>query len=492
MQNTDSTFPTGEVLGSRLASNRTKYSSSEGAGSGDLRRPVFLVAFLLAAILFTFTSIPIPFKILAPFLLVPLVPAFRRGAETWLVAAAVFTGIQCLVGSAYVWWTEDGTLLTSCYPALREFVIGIIVITALNGRSFRVIMLFMTIWVALQGLALGVQMSGGDPASLLPFPIFSVRESAIVQSLAAHGRFGGFTFEAGVLGGIASLFLQMIVVCGYLMFRDRPRVSFKLLGLMVIAILLMGILALTLTKSGLFTVTVASVVLLGVATFTGDLRTTVVALVSIGIATLIVLAAIDNSPTASNYVNGEVERFDSFLSTGDTSGILDSGLAGRVECAKLAFLGVPDFPFGLGFGGMKTYVDKNLNESMLSPELREYFGAGDFGLKGYFFDILAMSGALGVLLMLWMILVSAKPYLFASRRRSLAAPASIAAGLVALSLSAELMPFVGLCAFIYSAGMALKREKWAMASVKSRPVRRAQDRAGQIPASMHAARAIFS
>jgi hypothetical protein len=463
-------FPTREVRGPGLASNRDKNSRLEGAGSGDVGWPVFLLAFVVAALLLTFTAIPIQFKILAPFLLVPLVPDFRRGAETWLIAAAVFTGIQCLVGSVYVFWTGDGTFVTSCYPALREFVIGLTVVAALNGRSFKAVMLFMAIWVALQGCALGFEMAGGKSASLVPFPIFNARDAAFHQNFAALGRYGGFTFEAGILGGIASLFLELVVLSGYLIFRDRPRASLKLLSLMVIAIPLMGILALTLTKSGMFTITVASVVFLGVSALTGDLRSVVVAFVSLGIAILIVMAAIENNPTASKYVDNEVARVDSFLAAGDTSGIGDSGLATRVECAKLAFLGMADFPFGLGYDGLKTYLGEHLNDIILTPEMNENFAIDAFGLKGYFFNILAMSGALGVLSMLWMILMSAKPYLFASRRRSLAAPASVAAGLVALSLSAELMPFVGLCAFTYSAGMALKRESWAMASDGSRPL----------------------
>lgn len=472
MNNLDFRLSSGNGTKPRLASNKINNYAWQTTCSIELGRPVFLLAFVVAVILLTFTSIPLQFRFLAPFLLVPLVTDLRRGAESWLVAAAVFTGIQCLIGSCYVCWTGDGTLTTTCYPALREFVIGIIVITALNGRSFKAVMLFITIWIALQGCALGLEMAGADPTSLVPFPIFNAKDAGIHQSFLSQGRYGGFTYEAGILGGMASIFLLLVVPPGYLILRNRPRLSFKLLTLILIAISLMGILALTLTKSGIFTISVALVVFLGVSALTGDLRSVVAAFVCMGIAMLVVMAAMDNNPTASNYSDQEVERLDSFLATGDISGIRDSGLATRVQCARLAFLGVPDFPFGLGLDGLKTYLGKHFNNVLMTPEMKESFANDNFGLKGYFFNILAMSGVLGVLLMLWMVLVSVKPYVFASRRRSLAIPASIAAGLVALSLSAELMPFVGLCAFVYSAGMALKRQRLAMASEKSLPVGR--------------------
>jgi len=440
----------------RLNKNRYSRAASTRLTWNALFVPL---AFVLALLLLTFTAIPLPLRVLAPFLLVLVIPGFRRGARTWLIAVSTFTAVQCLVGAGYVWYTGDGTLLTACYPALREYVIGLIVIAALNGRSFNIVMLFVAIWVVLQGIAIISEMAGFKFSSLVPFPIVAAEYAGSVEEHFGGGRYGGFTFEAGVLGGIASIFLQLIILSGYMIFRNRPRLSPRILQLSLIALCLAGVLTLALTKSGTFTLILASITLFGVAAFSGDLRSAVVALAGMGVAALIVFIAVASIPAASNYVEQETERVTAYIKAGDTTDIADSGLATRLECARLAFVGVGDYPFGLGYDGLKKYLGKHLDNEKMTPEMKHDFALDAFGLKGYLFNILATSGVLGVLLMLWMIFASSAPFLKLGQRRSLAVSASIAAGLIALSMSAELMPFVGLCGLIYSAGMALKRER---------------------------------
>ena len=174
------------------------------------------------------------------------------------------------------------------------------------------------------------------------------------------------------------------------------------------------------------------------------------------VGAVIGFVALHNS-AISDYANEEVKWISTLMDSRETSEIVESGLATRIESAKLAILGVWNYPFGLGCDGRKTYYSRHWYEVYTTPEMEEWADQGVYGGKSYFFNALGDGGILATLCLLRLIYISAGAFRFPGHRGSIGVPAAITAGLVTLSLSTELMPFVGICGLVYSAGVSLQR-----------------------------------
>jgi len=414
-------------------------------------------ALATAIVLLTLTEVPIPLALLMPFLLIFAIPKFAYSIEKWVFASIALTVYDCIVGSIFVAATGTGVYKYAVYYSLRALAISVVVLLALRRASLQRITFVIGLWAALQLCGLIIQTKGYEPATLFPFDIYSVNLNQAILDRPVNGRFRGFTAESGVVGGMASIFLVLVVLTGYLRTRIRSIKRIETMLLAVTVMLLLSILGMTLTKSGVFLLAATFLALGAHAAFRQDWRTVFSAIRLSLVVGLGLFLLIYYSPTAQDYIEQEkVILMTSFENRG-IEGVKDTGFGTRIAGIQLALLGVIDYPFGLGHEGLATFITKNVDRVETSIEMDE-FSTSAWGPKCFGLDMLVWDGIPGFLLLIWMLALTVKPFGCAARHGFSSLSVALFIGLLSLSMAVEMLPFTGILSLVLCAGLALQRE----------------------------------
>jgi hypothetical protein len=456
-------FPRGAKRNSEPPSPAARSSAEEPPPphvASDLWLLGETAAFLLALFLFVFTEVPLQLRYLLPLTLVILVRHFRQGVEKWLSVLTIMTAYQCLVGIAFVLLTGTGEPGNAVYSPLREYAIAVLILIALKRAPFKVILLFIGAWACAEMLALQCEARGINPQALVPFPLY--KNPLMIDDV--RERFRGFTAESGVLGGMSAIFLLTLIltfICVLhqpaLRYSRGTRRGIRLTLAMMTAVLLTSMLVMTLTKSGAFILSTAFLTLLIFAFFARDWRSVITVVSALLVCAFCAGAFVSSNVSGQRYIEDQIDTITSYARTGDISEIRDTGFATRVQGVRLAVLGVAEYPLGVGYEGIVTYFGQHLTNVEESEEMLTS-GTDLMGPKCFIFDILVASGVPGLVLLLYFVFLTVKPFGFAGKFGFGAMRAALYAGVVGLGLAVELLPMMGTCALIYCAGLALERE----------------------------------
>jgi hypothetical protein len=431
--------------------------------SENLRGPVNgasskfdLVTWLAGAVLalfFIFPQIPLQIRYFLPItvgLLFLRLDVIRQ--KIFWILAAYFAYVTA-IGLMVVFFTGDGSVPDALFGIKSAALCTIILVFSCRARPSDYGLLAA---IAVAGGALGMVLDSrfGPIYSKLPFPIFSARDQLIRGSMELTSeRFGGFTFEAGVAGGLAAIFMLLAAAVLYLAFCDR-RIK---LPPFIVAILVAGIvcglitIGLSKTKTSLM-ILLAAAIALSLAILVGGPRagpwwakTAVVAAMCTVLASLpVAYKAVENTGMGE-YIRKEMDNFYLLATRGfDRSEGL--GLNTRIECAKKAIYALPFRPTGAGYTSGEFYVKPILDKIDATPEMEFFHNQGVY--DGYKSAILNMMGVGGVvaLAFLWFLMSGVYRGLVRSNLVGGApAGAILVAGVLALGAAAELLPFLEIC-----------------------------------------------
>ncbi len=303
-----------------------------------------------------------------------------------------------LYGAAVSWffpcWRPDGwTILERPLFTILCVLMVSVVLSKAAGWRYHVIA-FGILFICLIG-AIG-DCLGYDMTSLLPFtmPDDPYFDQVTNYSFGAS-RVRGFFPESGVLGAVSLGIATSIALGAWVLIsqrRHRGATATLLAALAIGGIML----ALTLTKSGLFMIMGGMVVFFIVLAVSRNRACRTTAVVG-SISAVLVLAALLSAPgDLGSYFRAEVgTALNLQAQTGQTGG---SGLATRIECWKLAVYAVGYYPLGVGGWG----VDNVLNRTTAvvpTPEMRLFFDQDMYGLKSALANLVAQTGVVGISLL---------------------------------------------------------------------------------------------
>jgi hypothetical protein len=307
-----------------------------------------------------------------------------------------------LYGAAVSWtfpcWHPDlWTILERpLFTVLCVLMVSVVFSQAGDWR-YRVLA-FGILFISLVG-AIGDSL-GYDMTSLLPFtmPDDAYFEQVTMDKFGAS-RVRGFFPESGVLGAV-SLGVATCIALGAwvtISHRRRPAAVATMLAASLIGVIM---LALTLTKSGLFMIAAG---LAGFLTLLAIGRNhacrTIAVIGSISLA--VILAGLLFIPgNLGAYFRTEASTaLNLQAQTGQSGG---SGMATRIECWKLALYSVEYYPLGVGGWGVDNVMNRT-TAVVPTPEMRFFFDRDMFGLKSALANMVAQTGLVGIsLLGLWL------------------------------------------------------------------------------------------
>jgi hypothetical protein len=231
--------------------------------------------------------------------------------------------------------------------------------------------------------------------SLLPFtmPDDAYFEQVTMDKFGA-ARIRGFFPESGVLGAV-SLGIATSSALGAWVLMSRRRDAGAVMTLLVSLVIGVIMLALTLTKSGLFMVGGGMAGFLYFLAVGRNHACRTIALVGALLMAMVVAGLICAPGDLGVYFRTELGNA---LTLQEQTGQAGAGLATRVECWKLALYSAAYYPGGVGGWGVDTVLNRT-TAIVPTTEMRYFFDQDMFGLKSALANLIAQTGFVGLSLL---------------------------------------------------------------------------------------------
>lgn len=373
---------------------------------GWLRIP--LLAF--AAVLLCFPEMPLRFRYLAPVALVAFFAVGKKLKQPVLFWLTIFTA-HTLVAGVIVWWFNPGEDLWESFTAVRPYALAILAFGALRGLTLRWLVIFAAALLASHCLGVAYDVFVGPPWQRLPFPIFSETDLELIgKRLFLEARYGGFMFEAGAVGGLASLLAFSVFSVVYCLWnRGALTKDWALAGGAIVALSsALAIFLLARTKSALFIAAfyVTGFLVAGLFSQAGHaIRrqiATVLAVILLGVLAFSTYALARDTDFAA-YIDDEIDNFKRLMTVGFGAGE-GRGLASRMNYYDLAGRGLIYHPLGVGKTSGESFVKPVEDKIQQSSEMRFFFEQGIFrGYKAYLPNIAMQAGVVGLICFAFML-----------------------------------------------------------------------------------------
>lgn len=417
-----------------------------------------LLAGFLLLVFFIFPQIPIQIRFFVPIVALLCCMQFdllREKIVWWLVGFTIYISI---VGVLVFQFTGEGSLNDALFgvKALSLSFVSLIFARRANLHYFVILMS-----VILVGCATGLVLNSKFTSiyTQIPFPIFSERDLLIRgASELTSERFGGFTYEAGVAGGMSAFFLLFLVAIAIL-FLSNPKLRAETLGVApigVAAVLAFGLtIYLSKTKSSLFIFLGALLVYSVYALFAGKkagaawIKGSVIISFAIGLFSLPVAANALKNTSMGEYINKEMDNIYLLVNRGfdRTEGL---GLNTRIECAKKAIYALPYRPTGGGHSGGLYYVGPILEKINSTPEMDFFHNQGVYdGYKGALFNIIGQGGVVSLFFLGYIWIGIYRQLTRTGLDGAGGAAVILIAGLLLLGLTVELLPYLEMTILAY-------------------------------------------
>lgn len=422
-----------------------------------------IAAGCLLGLFFVFPQLPLKTRYIIP--LVGLLLFFRRDVirNEMVRIVVIYTAYIITAGVAVVALFGDGSIMDALYP-LRT--LGLVVLTAVFVRSatVRLILFFSTAYIGISFVGVLLDYLRGPAWMLLPFPIFP---EGLLDMMAARQfnseRFGGFTFESGVVGGMVAYFMLLNLA---LMFTGalNPRLGIRWIWQLVGAVGLMlglAVILLAKTKSGLVVLGAGGLALAIAAILcergaTAFLRTVLVFTIAITAILVPATYTILSETSSGAYLQQERDDLVKNIS-GGYRGTELSGLVTRVQSARLAIDGLWHVPTGVGVTNGYIYAKKALEEVETNPEMNYYHSLGKYlGFKGYIFNMMGYGGLVAMGLWVWMLYLMYAGWKATALQGGVPVGWALVAGTIALGVAVELLPYIELLVFAALASQSLR------------------------------------
>lgn len=318
----------------------------------------------------------------------------------------IFTVYAIAVGAFVTYANNDGSLALVLAP-LRSVIIAMLAVVAWRRRSPRFFLLFISGWILIQLCGLIYEHTYGSLWLRLPFPIVANRDlSVLYESLDAReamGRYGAFTYESSVVGGMAGLFAVVALLAlatpqgaqsRHSMLFNKALAWFSVLGAIAINVLAK-------TKSGGFVIGSFVVIYVMGEFLSGSAWRFQKAAKVVGLAVAVACAGFVvyytmRSEELNTYIQEETERVIKLGTDFELEDSEGGGLATRFAYLQLSVFGLPYHPLGVGSSGGYTYVKPVLEWFEIPHEISTVFAADQYMMTSPFCSMLMYAGVLGV------------------------------------------------------------------------------------------------
>jgi hypothetical protein len=433
----------------------------------------------LICLLLVFPQLPLQFRYLGAITLVLCLLQQGIWHAPGVKLLTTYTVYICLVGVAVVMFANDGSIGNALYP-IRTLSFGVLVM--LFCRNARISDVVVVMAVVMVGGFTGLVLDHFRPParSHLPFPIFSEDNLEIMGELfLKHERRGGFTFEAGVIGGVTSFFVILCTALFLILVGEpRLRVPFYCRPLLIAGIVLgLSSFGLIQTKSGLF-VLVPAFITLGIgALFFGRRVAPSVQIVGVAIISIIALMLpityfASQGTALGQYFEAEIDNISKLAGYGFMGKDDGSGLATRIEYAKLALTSLMSRPFGGGMTDGRFFTEFGISAIQPTAEMEAWFAIGRYnGYKGAIFNMLSFGGIISAIV-LWKLMGCIVEHLSTLGKAggAIVGP-MIVVSLLFLGLTVELLPYIELIMLSIGIAWIVQRELVAIDTAQLTSVR---------------------
>jgi hypothetical protein len=434
--------------------------AKEQAGS-RVGTSVAIASGLLTGLFFVFPQLPVRVRLVGLLFLCagPFALGLRKSISFKL--SVVFFGSMLCAGMATMVITGSGDAFGVLYP-VRSLFISVFVLIFMRSGNLKLSSAFIAVWMILQLGGLLVDIKRGPVEAHIPFAIFSELEEALREARTmTHERSGGFTFEAGVLGGMTAFFMILATMrLAGLLFQGSVFTKW-LESACLGAALVAGctILALTKTKAGIAVLALFwAISMIGVIVSTRAKMqhkiTVLCGAAALGVGVFIVLVPLSESTGLRSYIDEEVIKLRQIVDYG--MGVNESaGIGTRTEMAKAATYGLMKYPLGVGVVNGHLIYEKVGDRIENTTEMDFLFSMGAYnGFKGYLFNTIVRSGIIGLLTLMG---ISVLAVLLMGRYTSLGYMIAIGffPSIILLAASVEMLPLWEMLVFAYGYGLQM-------------------------------------
>ncbi len=407
-----------------------------------------LVSGLVICVLMVFPQIPIKFRYLA---IVAAGLAFFHvdvHRAPGVRAIVLYTFFVCVVGLTVVAFTGDGSYSEALY-GIRAMSLCVLVMIFATNVTLSGFTLLSSVILGGGFVGMVIDAYRGPAWQKVPFPIFSeVQIMLMGERHMTSERFGGFTFEAGVIGGMSAIFILFnvsILLIGLWDMRLRMPSLFQLISGAGITLGL-GAIYLSKTKAGLLIIVIG---LLAMAIAMLFIRRGVPVWIKMilwgGIFAIfsslpIAYKIVKNSATGE-YIDKEISIFYLYFTRGFTRDE-GGGLQTRIESMKLALYGLPFRPTGAGHTNGYFYAKPVLQYIEPTTEMEWFHNQGRYnGYKGAIFNLIGQGGICAVMLLFYLGRAASRGFIKSSAIGGAAIFALLISGTIMLGFTVELLPY---------------------------------------------------
>jgi hypothetical protein len=261
-------------------------------------------------------------------------------------------------------------------------------------------------------------------------------------------RFGGFTFEAGVIGGMSGIFIVVnlsILIMGLWDSRLRMPSIMQLISAVGI-ICGLGAIYLSRTKSGLIILVFGMIVMAfamlfikrGVPLWT---KTILWGAIIAAFASFPVAYRITKNTANGEYIEKEVSNVYLLLNRGFTREE-GGGLQTRIQSMKIAVYGLLFRPTGAGYTNGYFYAQPVMKYVEPTAEMEWFHNQGRYnGYKGAIFNLMGQGGVLAIILLVYLLKTICRGMVNSGAAGGGAIAALLVSGVVMLGFTVELLPY---------------------------------------------------
>ncbi len=267
-------------------------------------------------------------------------------------------------------------------------------------------------------------------------------------------RVGGFTFEAGVVGGMTAYFIILNVAILAVALSDRRYNPGRFWLAVCSGSVAIGLATMFLakTKSSLVMIVAAAAGYFVSVWLLNERRVSKQRVLSILIVGGMLLGGFFAWPVlkdtdSGDYLRREFENISLLLNYGFDSKS-GAGLNTRIESARLAMYGMFFHPTGVGYTNGAVYTREALDAIVPTPEMLLMYASERYmGFKGYIFNIMGYGGVFGMIALVFMLREAYRSIARSAVPGARSVSIALVVALVALGLTVELLPYVEMVVF---------------------------------------------
>jgi hypothetical protein len=416
-------------------------------------------AFALLGLLFVFPQIQMQIRYLIPIvgLLLLLEPSTMK--EKILTVTTLYIFYVCAVGLMIVLMDDDGNLNDATSPIKDLLWISVAVVASRKMPTNASLWLSSIVLImSLIGLLLDIY--AGPAQRWIPFAI----QNEVLLDYAggheghvAYDRYGGFTYEAGVIGGMSAIFMLVNLI---LLLIDRS-LQKRLFGMYDRGVALIGIACgvgitmLAKTKSAIaiiilsFALTALTSIIFSKNRVKSIRLGAMAAFITISaVITLTFLAR--SSPSYNDYIENEYNHIIGAINGENRVELGEgAGLSSRIQGVLLLFNSVISHPLGGGVTLGEYFTNGSRENIIPTPEMLKFWNAGKYNTYySFILNSISQGGIIAIAYILYILINLFMKFRNAEIINSNYYGILLAVAFLILGFNTELVPYVPMVIFV--------------------------------------------